>query len=338
MKEALTRQHIRRIGIPARRHGEIARIEGDKVEQLRVDLVMGRARRAAMRRAPAKRLRGRAIAPGKRRDPVPDADVAREGVGRLLENGRLAGLPSEAAEHHLLVLDRPYPVGAARNAVAVAIVRILTREDVLDGNGFDETETNHLWCEARRDHRLRMHRTIAEILDAVRRPPQRDHFTTGKRDWHFLIVDDHAAFAEMALNAEFLKLRTVGGLGNDRQAPLGECRALLRRLGWNRKAQEHRNRAVLDVRPTRRLTATVLQMTALARARVEERTKPIRRFGRGRRGHPELAKHRIADLEVHLLREGHVRREVGEGFSRVGPTLRCRVATWMLLAILECGE
>ena len=263
-----------------------------------------------MRRLPAEGLLRCAIAPGIGRNPVADADIAGKSVGGLLENAWLACFPAEAAEHRLLVLDRPYPVGTTGDAIAITVVGILVRENILGRNRFDKSEPDHLRRHARRGHRFRMQGPIAEVLDTVGRPPERDDLTARERDRHLLVADDHAPLAGMALDAELLKLRAIGRLGYDRDTAFRERCALLVRLGRDRQAQEHRHRAILDVRPTRRLAAAVLQVAALAGARVVERPEPVRRFGRRGRGNPELAEDAIADLEVELLGEPHVRREV----------------------------
>src|SRR3546814_758727 len=58
--------------------------------------------------------------------------------------------------------------------------------------------------------------------------------------------------------------------------------------------------------------APVLQVTALAGARVEERAEAVGGFGRAGRGHPELAEDAVADPKVELALEAHIGGRLGE--------------------------
>ena len=251
----------------------------------------GARRRAAVRRIATLRLPRRAVAPSLRIDPAADADVAGERLRALLEHRRLARLPAEAAEHQRLVLDRPDAIGAPGDAVAIAIVGVLVRADRLGRDRLDQSEADHLRRHARRDHRARMQRAVAEIGDAIARPPQRHDLAAGKLDRHLLVRDDHPPLAGMALDAELLQLPAVGRLGNDIRAgpPPAPGAAASVSGGIDRRRNIDTERSSMPI-AARGMSAPVLQVAALAGARVVERPEPVRRFRRRRRRHPELAK------------------------------------------------
>ena len=73
-----------------------------------------------------------------------DADVAGEGAGVLLLDGRDSRLPAEASEHLAARCRRVgHEVGAPRDAVAVVVVRIGEVEDVVFRHGLEQSDAEH---------------------------------------------------------------------------------------------------------------------------------------------------------------------------------------------------
>ena len=85
------------------------------------------------------------------------------------------------------------------------------------------------------------------------------------------------------------------------------------------------------------MAAPVLQMAALAGARVEDRTQPVGSLRRRRRRNPDLAENAVAELERALFLEGDVGRGVRKGIL-VDPLARRSGAALHQLELLGFGE
>ena len=75
-----------------------------------------------------------------------------------------------------------------------------------------------------------------------------------------------------------------------------------------------------------RMPAAVLEVAALARARIVQRPQPVGAGGRGRGRDPQLAKDGVANLEARLALEADAVREVRERIVCVDALVRCRRA------------
>ena len=105
---------------------------------------------------------------------------------------------------------------------------------------------------------------------------------------------------------------------------LGEQAPLLVVLRRNGKAQEHRFCRVGGEVRRRRMAASVLQVAALAGARIVQRAETVGARRRRRRGDPQLAEDGVADLELGFALEA-------DAAARNGRTLRacrCCRASW----------
>ena len=118
-------------GVPPRRYCQVLRVEHDHVEQLLADLQATVALAVAVGGVEAKGLRLCAVARSLGHDRVGNADIARKRRAALLADRGSTGLPSEAAELEPLVLNRPDLVGAPGDAIAVLVVGIGVRADLL---------------------------------------------------------------------------------------------------------------------------------------------------------------------------------------------------------------
>ena len=182
----------------------------------------------------------------------------------------------------------------------------------------DQTEADHLRRHARRQRRPRVERPVTGLLDRIARLAQRDFGPVAERHRDFLIGDAHAPLAGKAGHGEVLQLPAVDRIGEIQHRMVGDRRFPPRRLGRAGEAQEHRGGVAIALG---RVAAPVLQMTALAGARVEQRAEPVGRLRRGGRRHPEFPEQRVAELERALFLEGDVGRGMREGVL-VGPLLR----------------
>ena len=241
---------------------------------------------------------------------VGDAEVADESLGGLFADRGARRLPAEAAERQLAARAVADDRGLARNAIAVAILGIGIGENVGRMDLLDEAEPDHLGRDARRKRGRSAERPVARVLDAIARFAQRQRRTVTEPDGNLLIGNRHPAFAGKAGNREVLQLPAIDRIGEVQHPAVGDRRLLLRRLGLARQAQEHRGRIGIGFG---RMAAAVLQVAALAGARVEQRPKPVRGLGRRGRGYPQLAEQAVAELEGAFFLEGQVGRGMREG-------------------------
>ena len=256
-----------------------------------------------MRCRPAGFLRRRAVAVRVRVERSRDTHIAPEGSCRLLRDAGLPRLPAEAPEHGLAVLVAPHPVRPPGDAVAVAVVRVGAGEHVGLRDGFQQAHADDRRGDAGRQHRLGMERPVVQARDAIGGCTEADDLAIGQRDRRFFMGDSHRALGKHSLDREVLKLAAVGGVRDGGLPVLPQRRPVGGRLRWDRKAEEHR---LSTLTGSGRAAAAVLQMTALAGARVEEGAEPVRGGGRARRRYPDFPEDAVADPEVSLARERHV--------------------------------
>ena len=184
-----------------------------------------------------------------------------------------SGLQAEAAQHGLIVFNRPDDVGTARNAIAVRVLGISQSQDVRGGNGFKKAEADHLRSDSGTEHCLGVQRAVAQVGGGVGRTAQVRDFAAGQRHLDLLIVDLQTVFSRMSGQAEVLQLPTVSRIRQRRQVIFNLGYPVCRRTR-NRNPQEHGNRIV--VRLLGRMTSTVLDVAPLAGSRIEKRPQPIR--------------------------------------------------------------
>ena len=168
----------------------------------------------------------------------------------------------------------------------------------------------------------------------VGRMAQADDGAVGERHRLLLIVDAHVAFVVEALDGDVLQLLAVGRLVDGVDAMLGEEALLLVVLRRDRQAQEHRFRSVRGKVRCRRMAASVLQVAALAGARIVQRAETVGAGRRRRRRDPQLAEDGVADLEVGFAFKADAVREMRERFARVDAVLRRGAAARVLFARL----
>ena len=143
-ERALTRRGALGSDRTASRDGERARVEGHAAELLSVDL-----RPPAARRGLAGALAVGAVLRGE--DRGRDADVAVEGAGVLLLDGRHVALPAEAPQDERPRAHVDDAVGPARDAVAVGVPRIGMFGDRLLGHGLQQAHAEDRGSDARSD-------------------------------------------------------------------------------------------------------------------------------------------------------------------------------------------
>ncbi len=174
----------------------------------------------------------------------------------------------------------------------------------------DQSETDHLRCHPGRQRGVGVQRTVRQIGNAVGRLAQRQRGAVAERHRHFFVGDRHPAFAGKAGHGEILQLAAVYGIREIQRLPVGQRLLFLFARGRPRQPKEHGGR----VGPAfRRMPAAVFQMTALAGTRIEQRPQPVRGLRRGRRGDPQLAEKRVAELEGTFFLECQIGRRVREG-------------------------
>ena len=256
-----------------------------------------------MRRAPTRFLRCRTVAVRARVKRGRNSHIAAKCRRSLLRDRGLACLPAEAPEHGFVVLVAPHRVGPPGNAVAVAVVRVGAGEDIRLGNGFQQAHADDRRRDAGRQHRLGVHRPVAEARDTVAGLAEADRLAVGQRYRHLLVGDRDLALALDPLDREVLELPAVGRLGNRGPPVLAQGQALGLGLGRDGEPHEHGLGALASGRWA---AAAILQVAALAGARIEEGPQPVRRRGRARRRHPDLPEDAVAHSEVALALEGHV--------------------------------
>ena len=170
---------------------------------------------------------------------------------------------------------------------------------------FDQSEPDHRRRHARRQCRARMQRTIGQIGDGVGRFAQRHDGAVAKCDRLFLVGDCHAAFGGEPGDGQVLQLAAIDGIGEVAGPTIGDRGSLFFALGGAGEAQEHGGCVCSAFG---RVPPPVLEMAALAGARVEQRPQTVGRLGRGGGGHPKLAEQSVAELELCFLLEGDVGR------------------------------
>jgi len=156
-ERALTRRGALGSDRTASRDGERARVEGHAAELLSVDL-----RPPAARRGLAGALAVGAVLRGE--DRGRDADVAVEGAGVLLLDGRHVALPAEAPQDERPRAHVDDAVGPARDAVAVGVPRIGMFGDRLLGHGLQQAHAEDRGSDARSDPH---DRAVTRILRGI---------------------------------------------------------------------------------------------------------------------------------------------------------------------------
>ncbi len=141
-----------------------------------------------------------------------DTHVAVGGAGRLMCDGRCVRFPAETAQLFRGRDGVPYLVGPAGYAVAVAIARVGKCANGLLGNGFQQSESDDLLCNARRYHGVRVHRSVAEILESIGRLAQRVRRAVGIAARHFFISDFYFGFRFDATDRLIIELTAIGWL------------------------------------------------------------------------------------------------------------------------------
>ena len=338
VEDRLAVKHLRIVGLAPRRHGEVLRIELHQLEQIIAHLDVLIVRRVAARRVEAIGLLLGAVARAGGDHGRGDADIAVEGLGRLLGDGGNASLPAEAAEHDLVMLARPDLVRLARDAGIARGLRLSESEDLLLRHGLEQAEPDHRRGNARRNHDIGTDRTVAKVGQRVMRRAKRDALAVSQLHLLLRVLDLQLAFGSEALDRAILKLAAIGRLGQRVRAMGRELRLLLIGRRRDREPDQHRAGIVRHVGRERGMAAAVLQMAVLAGAGIEQRSQAVGGVGRGRRGHPVLAKDGVADLEVELALEIHIAGGEREGVGGVGRAARGGAAARLLLARFGFAE
>src|SRR5690554_2734717 len=118
-----------------------------------------------------------------------------------------------------------------------------------------------------------MHWTVIEVRDANGRLAKMHDRAVGQVDRDLLVIDPQTALGEMSLNREILKLCTIGRLRNNALAKASQGLAL--RIVLRRDADPQEHRAPGGLADCRRMAAPVLEVAALAGARIEQRPQPV---------------------------------------------------------------
>ncbi len=95
-------------------------------------------------------------------------------------------------------------VHASGDAVAVRVVGIGEREQLVVGDGLEQADTEHRRCDARRDHDPFGERAVPEIFDRVRGGEQRVRRPVRVRAGDLGPLDHDAAFGQHAVDGTVL--------------------------------------------------------------------------------------------------------------------------------------
>ena len=139
-----------------------------------------------------------------------------------------------------------------------------------------------------------MHRAVTQLSDVQAGFAQLDFGAVLEADRNGGVIDPHFAFRGHAGYGHVLELAAVDRLRDHAEllddVGIGRC---IR----DRQAHQHRYRVRRIGR--RRMTATVLDVTALTGVGIEQRAEAVPGGG-GRRGdHPRVAEETVADAEIH---------------------------------------
>ncbi|MNC16271.1 hypothetical protein D3C75_641200 [compost metagenome] len=297
MEQTLALEHLRVVDPAACRHRQVAGVEQHLGENVLADLGL-----AAVGQLQAVRLGGGAAAAGDQRGG--QAHVIEEGIGVLLVERRLSSLPAEAAEAAALAGMVPDLVGAAGDAVAIAIVRIGIGQQRRLGDRLEQTQADHRRRHAQRELGVGVQGAIAELAELQFGLLQFDAGAVLEGDHLAGVADSHLAFRGRAGNRHVLQLAAVDRFGNQ---PLAFEQGFLARLGGDRQADQAGHRVIGGAAGW--MAATVLDVAVLTGVGVEQRAEAVAGDGGGGGDHPGVAEEAVADTEIHTSR----RREVGRG-------------------------
>ena len=236
------------------------------------------------------------------------AHIAREGLGILLVEVGLAGLPAEAAEYAALLRAVPDAIGAPGNAIAIGVVRVGIGQDGRLGYGFQQAQADHRRRYARRELGIRMQGAIAQLADLQPGLAQLDLKAIGQADGLRAIADPHLGFGGCAWVGHVLQLATVVRLAQHAQAL--DDRGV---FAGRRQRQAHQHRHRTEGIGRRRMAAAVLDMAVLAGVGIEQRAQTVARGGGGRGRDPGVAEETVADAEIQAARGRQIGRGQGEG-------------------------
>ena len=293
-EQALARQHLCIIHIPAGGNGQIAGIESDVVENRVAHFYL-----AAIGHGQAIGLgRGTGI---RRHQMTAQPHVIGEGFRILLAQTGLAGFPAEAPHGGGVVAAIPDPVGPTADTITVLVLRIGMGQQVRFRNRFQQPQSNHWWSNTRGKQGRRVHLSIGQVAEAQARLAQLHLMAILKGDRAGAVLHPYPPFRFNTRDGRILKLPAVDRLRH--QSALGQVIVGRRRHG---QPHQHGDR-LLGVRPGR-VPATILDMTVLAGIGIEQRPQPITGIGGCWRNHPGVAEKAVAHTEVQPPR----RRQIGQ--------------------------
>jgi len=158
VEQALAGQYLGAARLTALRNGQVACVEEDFGEDVVADF-----RLAAVRRLATGLLARAAVVMGNQRGG--QAHVIGKGIGILLVEGRLSGLPAEAAQGIVLAGVIPDLVGATADTVAVTVVGVGVGKNVARVDGFEQAQTNHRRGDAHGKLCVGMQWAVAQAID-----------------------------------------------------------------------------------------------------------------------------------------------------------------------------
>lgn len=257
-------QNLRIINAAARRNTKILAVEGHEAEPGLIYLKTVLLGVVTMFGGTTIALQIRTLPRTSRMDWIGNTDIAHKGACRLLQDRRVSRLVSEPAQHWPVVDIRPDNLRTTGNPVAICVIGIGKCQNVGTRDGFQKPHPDHLRRYARREHGLRMHRTITQVARMVGGLAKSRHLAIRQRHLHLFILNFQAVLGLVAGQAEILKLRSVGRLWRSRMRALDIAlqSPQLRIICRNGDAQEERYGIV--VRSCRRMPAAILDMATLA--------------------------------------------------------------------------
>ena len=120
----------------------------------------------------------------------------------------------KAAECDFPLSRAPDAIRPTGDAVSVAVIRILPREDLALPDGFEQTESDQLRCDTRRQACLRVQRAVSQHRGGIIRLAQADAAAVAQRQRNLFVADRETILGPVPGNRETLQLQTVGGLRN----------------------------------------------------------------------------------------------------------------------------
>jgi len=94
----------------------------------------------------------------------------------LVFHRRRPRFQAKAAQHGLVIFNRPNHIGAAGNAVAIRVVRVGMGQDVGGRNGLEQAQADHLRRNPWAEHGIGMQRAITKVCCPIGRAAQRGRF------------------------------------------------------------------------------------------------------------------------------------------------------------------